>query len=63
MASSEEPQTKTPNKRKQQLSLQSVADKGSIIQSVSSTSMPTVAIASLEISRSQFRKNFIKEMR
>eukprot|EP00980_Cylindrotheca_fusiformis_P023028 scaffold10066_cov100-Cylindrotheca_fusiformis.AAC.5 len=72
--SSEGPQTKTPNTGKQHLGLRSVADKGSITQTASSTSglrhtttgaggMATVAIVSLEISRSQLRKDFIKEMR
>eukprot|EP00980_Cylindrotheca_fusiformis_P000760 scaffold178_cov119-Cylindrotheca_fusiformis.AAC.1 len=74
MASSEEHLSKTQKKGKQHLGLRSVANKGSMLQSLTSTSvlqttatgvggMSTIAIASLEISRSQFRKNFIKEMR
>eukprot|EP00980_Cylindrotheca_fusiformis_P023344 scaffold10399_cov113-Cylindrotheca_fusiformis.AAC.4 len=74
MDSSEGPLAKAQHRGKQHLGLRSVADKGSLAKSVSSASpmrptttgaggMATVAIASLETSRSQLRKNFIKEMR
>eukprot|EP00980_Cylindrotheca_fusiformis_P007596 scaffold1582_cov93-Cylindrotheca_fusiformis.AAC.5 len=74
MESSEDPQTKKQDIGKQHLGIRSVSDEGSISQSMSSTSVlqptatrvggtPTIAIASSEISRSQLRKDFIKEMR
>eukprot|EP00980_Cylindrotheca_fusiformis_P023031 scaffold10066_cov100-Cylindrotheca_fusiformis.AAC.8 len=74
MESSEDPQTKKQDVGKQHLGIRSVSDEGSISQSMSSTSVlqptatrvggtPTIAIASSEISRSQLRKDFIKEMR
>eukprot|EP00980_Cylindrotheca_fusiformis_P022338 scaffold9200_cov64-Cylindrotheca_fusiformis.AAC.1 len=75
MESSEGPQTKKQDIGKQHLAgIRSVSDEGSISQSMSSTSVlqptatrvggtPTIAIASSEISRSQLRKDFIKEMR
>eukprot|EP00980_Cylindrotheca_fusiformis_P023026 scaffold10066_cov100-Cylindrotheca_fusiformis.AAC.3 len=73
MDTSQGPQSKTQITRKQHLGLPSVVDKGSIERNVSSSSpvrtsvgnggMATVAIASLEISRSQLRKDFVKEMR
>eukprot|EP00980_Cylindrotheca_fusiformis_P013466 scaffold3437_cov113-Cylindrotheca_fusiformis.AAC.33 len=70
--SSEGTLSKTRNKGKPDLDLGSVADTGSIVQSVSSTSVlrctsdekkTPIAIASVETSRSKLRKNFIKEMR
>eukprot|EP00980_Cylindrotheca_fusiformis_P017256 scaffold5338_cov112-Cylindrotheca_fusiformis.AAC.3 len=66
------PQSKAQNTGKQHNGLKSVADNGSIGQSVSSSSVlgctsdrkkSTIAIASLETSRSKLRKNFIMEMR
>eukprot|EP00980_Cylindrotheca_fusiformis_P021958 scaffold8805_cov109-Cylindrotheca_fusiformis.AAC.4 len=70
--SSEGPLSKAQTKGKQHLGFNSVADNGSIGQSVSSSSVlrfssdgkkSTIAIGSLETSRSKLRKNFIKEMR
>eukprot|EP00980_Cylindrotheca_fusiformis_P009419 scaffold2058_cov115-Cylindrotheca_fusiformis.AAC.12 len=70
--SSDRPLSTTQNQRKQHPGSASVADSGSIGQSVSSSSVlrctsngekSTIAIGSLETSRSKLKKNFIKEMR
>eukprot|EP00980_Cylindrotheca_fusiformis_P018330 scaffold5977_cov98-Cylindrotheca_fusiformis.AAC.7 len=72
MDSSDGPQMKKQNKGKQQLGTLPVTDKGPIAHRVSITGplrrasdgrTSTIAIGSLETSRSHLRKNFIKEMR